>query len=249
MGKGKCVAVLVALFLSVFTEWFVGNGGEAEMHLERKVYCNQSGRNDIQVFYPQICGIGDDGKEECINTVIKEDALKQVRGELLLFRKLIHELDYEVKFLNGELVSIVYEGYYGTYGGRLPPTAFATTVDITGGKLLKLKDVVTDLGVLGEMLLEDRFENVTMWDGMKGDATVGESYSRRKDELFVLLQAEEWDMIGSNVSWYTDGAHFVILLDEGLTYNEFSIDISEVEDILGKGFLEKLDSGDEGTER
>lgn len=248
MGKGKCVAVLVALFMSVFTEWFAGNGGEAEMHLERKVYCNQSGRNDIKIFYPQIYGIGDGGKEACINTIIKENALKQVRGELFLARELIHKLDYEVKFLNGGLVSIVYKGKCGGIEGRLPPTAFATNIDIREGKLLKLKDVVIDLGVLWEMLLEDRFENVTMWDGMKGDATVGERYSRRKDDLFELLQAEEWDMIGSNVSWYTDGAHFVILLDEGLTYNEFSIDISEVEEILDKGFLEKLGSGEEGTE-
>ena len=245
MGKGKCVAVLVALFMSVFTEWAAGSSGEAELYVEKKNYYVESGRKYINIFYPQIHGIGDGGREECINTIIKDDALKQVREDLSY--DLVHGLDYEIKFLDEKLVSIVYEGYYGACGGRLPPTAFTTTVDITGEKLLKLKDVVTDLEILGEMLLEDRFENVTMWDGMKGDATVGESYSKRKDDLFELLQAEEWDMIGSNVSWYTDGAHFVILLDEGLTYNEFSIDISEVEDILDKGFLEKLDSGDERT--
>ena len=181
------MAVLVALFMSAFVKWVVGSSGETEMYVEKKNYCDQSGRKDINIFYPQIHEIEDGGREECINTIIKEDALKQVREDLSY--DLVHGLDYEVKFLDRELISIVYEGYYGACGERLPPTAFATDIDIREGKLLKLKDVVTDLGILGEMLLEDRFENVTMWDGMKGDATVSGSYSRRKDDLFVLLQA------------------------------------------------------------
>ena len=148
MGKGKCVAVLVALFMSVFTEWAAGSSGEAELYVEKKNYYVESGRKYINIFYPQIHGIGDGGREECINTIIKDDALKQVREDLSY--DLVHGLDYEIKFLDEKLVSIVYEGYYGACGGRLPPTAFATTVDITGEKLLKLKDVVTDLGVLGK---------------------------------------------------------------------------------------------------
>ena len=189
MGKGKCVAVLVTLFMSAFMKWFAGNDGETEIYAEKKNYYVYIGKEYIDIFYPQIHGIGNGERGECINTIIKEDALKQVRGSMIL--DLVHGLDYEIKFLDGELASIVYEGYHGGSGGRLPPTAFVTNIDIREGKLLELKDVVTDLGVLCEMLLEDRFENVTMWDGMKGHTTVGGFWG--EDELLALQQAGEWE--------------------------------------------------------
>ena len=55
------------------------------------------------------------------------------------------------------------------------------------------------------------------------------------------MQKEEWDITaGTNFGWYVNGRQFVIVLNEVVTYNEFAIDISEVEDILDHGFLEML---------
>ena len=44
----------------------------------------------------------------------------------------------------------------------------------------------------------------------------------------------------TNFDWYTDGSRFVIVISEWNTNDEFAIDLSEVEDILDREFLEKL---------
>ena len=44
----------------------------------------------------------------------------------------------------------------------------------------------------------------------------------------------------TNFDWYTDGSRFVIVISKWNTNDEFAIDLSEVEDILDREFLEKL---------
>lgn len=113
-------------------------------------------------------------------------------------------------------------------------------MDIGTGKILTLNDVVNDFDALCGMLVEDRFENVTMWDGRKGERKISERYIQ-DEGLAGSLQKEEWDITaGTNFGWYVNGRQFVIVLNEVVTYNEFAIDISEVEDILDHGFLEML---------
>ena len=53
------------------------------------------------------------------------------------------------------------------------------------------------------------------------------------------LRREEFDLIRSNYGWYTDGQHFVIVYND-MYYDEFSIGIQEVKDVLEDEFLKKL---------
>ncbi len=122
------------------------------------------------------------------------------------------------------------------------PAILTTTVDIGSGKILVLEDVVTDFDTLCEMLIEDEFEGITLWEGVAGN-TVSQNYGYTKQdvELMTKRMKEGWvSRDVTNFDWYTDGSRFVIVISEWNTNDEFAIDLSEVEDILDREFLEKL---------
>lgn len=73
--------------------------------------------------------------------------------------------------------------YYmrGADGPMLPPrgnpaVAMVTTIDIGGERILTLEDVVSDYDRLYDLLTADKFENITRWDGVAGQYTIGQDY-------------------------------------------------------------------------
>ena len=109
----------------------------------------------------------------------------------------------------------------------------ATTVDIESGKRLKLSDIITDFDTLAELLVEDKFEGITKWEGVA--STFSQDYGWTKKGVEKWLKGEE------DLGWYTDGSKFVIMITTKYwSYDEFAIELSEVEDILDSEFLEKL---------
>ena len=244
--KGKIAMALMCMAVLIFMN-VLAVAGE-ELFIVKKEYRNQRRNNDIQVFYPQIQGLDDEGKDKRINYQIRKDAIKLVSGELYKNDNLWHNLDYKIKFVNGEIISILYKGFSGVnigYPGaglRTYPEILTTTVDIEEGKILRLEDIVTDFDTLCEMLIEDEFEGITKWDGVAGN-TVSQQYGYPKESVDWIKERmiEGWvSRDATNFDWYTDGSRFVIVISKWNTYDEFAIDLSEVEDILDSEFLEKL---------
>ena len=242
--KGKIAIALISMVVLIFGNGLTVAGNWEEVSIIKKEYSNQRRHNEIQIFYPQIQGLDDEGKEKRINYQIRKDATRLVSGIVYEKDNLWHNLDYEIKFLNGKMISVCYKGRSGATIAveRGWPNILTTTVDIEEGKILRLKDVVTDFDKLCEMLVEDEFEGITKWEGVAGN-TVSQQYRYTKQSVDWIKERmiEGWvPPDATNFDWYTDGSRFVIVISKWNTYDEFAIDLSEVEDILDSEFLEKL---------
>lgn len=202
-------------------------------------YIYHEGRNEIDIYYPQLSGFADSAKEDRINALIEEDVKKIIgeknkEGDDTLY---CISLDYEIKFLNERIISVLYEGMYGYImsGHGLDAKAVATTIDIEEEKIITLKDVVTNFTELSDMLLEDEFENISMWDGTTEGFEASIAVRIRGEGLDVDLQERHQE-------WYTKGDSFIIILDsKRADYNEYSISIESVRHILDAEFLKKLE--------
>ena len=242
--KGKIAIALISMVILIFGNCLTAAGNGGEISIIRKEYINERMGNDIQVCYPQIQGLDDEGKEKRINYQIRKDATRLVSGIVYEKDNLWHNLDYEIKFLNGKMISVCYKGRSGAVigGGRGWPNILTTTMDIEEGKILRLEDIVTDFDTLCEMLIEDEFEGITKWDGVAGN-TVSQEYRYTKQSVGWIKERMIEGWVPPDVTsfdWYTDGSRFVIVISQWNTYDEFAIDLSEVEDILDREFLEKL---------
>ena len=242
--KGKIAIALISMVILIFANCLTVAGNWEEVSIIKKEYSNQRRHNEIQIFYPQIQGLDDEGKEKRINYQIRKDATRLVSGIVYEKDNLWHNLDYEIKFLNGKMISVCYKGRSGAVigGGRGWPNILTTTMDIEEGKILRLEDIVTDFDTLCEMLIEDEFEGITKWDGVAGN-TVSQEYRYTKQSVGWIKERmiEGWiPPDATNFDWYTDGSRFVIVISKWNTNDEFAIELSEVEDILDSEFLEKL---------
>ena len=109
--KGKIAIALISIVILIFGNCLTVAGNWEEVSIIKKEYSNQRRHNEIQIFYPQIQGLDDEGKEKRINYQIRKDATRLVSGELYKNDNLWHNLDYEIKLVNGEIISILYEGF------------------------------------------------------------------------------------------------------------------------------------------
>lgn len=212
---------------------------EVDFEMIRESYHYNEQRNDINIYYPQLAGLEDGAKEEKINALIEEDVKKVIgeknkEGDDTLYYL---NLDYEVKFLNDRIISIFYQGrrgYFMPKDVKLRGKAVATTIDMEEEKVIALKDIA-DVSKLGDMLLADKFENITMWDGSIPEFEASTVIAIYEDGLDADLQERH--------SWYMDGEHFIIVLADPkyCDYLEYSIDIESVSQILDEFFLKKLE--------
>ncbi len=186
--KGKIAIALISIVILIFGNCLTAAGNGGEISIIRKEYINERMGNDIQVCYPQIQGLDDEGKEKRINYQIRKDATKLIGGEAYEKNRLACGLDYEIKFFNGEIISVHYEGRCGgiTRGRGIPPVILATNMDIESGKLLKLNDIITNFDTLAELLVEDRFEGITKWEGVA--STFSQDYGDTKDGMEKWLK-------------------------------------------------------------
>ena len=143
-----------------------------DFEIERAEYIYKEQRNEIEIYYPQLCGLEDSAKEERINALIEEDIMqimgeKNKEGDDSLY---CINFDYKIEFMNERIISIRYrgwDGYITTGHAALDDEVIATTIDIEEEKIVALQDVVTDLRELSDMLLAEEFESITLWEGEK----------------------------------------------------------------------------------
>ena len=143
----------------------------------------------------------------------------------------------------------------------------ATTIDCEEMKVLELKDVVSDLNGLCQMLMEDRFKHITAWDG-EPDLDfykVSTTYSRegaerdlletlngndREIEWYIkerkMSFSERWSAFwGDEVDKALAGKDFVIVILKD-NYNEYAIDMRQIRELLKEDFVESMLQADQG---
>lgn len=196
---------------------------------------------NISLRYPQVTGSNDAEKEIRINRLIEED-IKKV-SEWVIPDEYGRKLDvgvtwFKIAYADEKLISIVYSGWAGRLqsGSGLPTAMMATTIDCEKETVLDLQDVVSDFDGLCRLLLEDCFENITAWDGEPGQYKISESYWLGGAEALLSdLKGNDYDL-----EWYIGKDSFIIVDLNGKYYNEYSIEVKQVRDILREEFLEKL---------
>lgn len=205
-------------------------------------YLEYDGEREIYIDYPQLSGMADKDKEKekRLNALIKKDALKIMERDTSDSEYCFTAgLDYEVKYLDDRIISILYEGWNGyiTPGQGYPATAMATTIDIEEEKILALEDAVADYDVLHDMLMADAFENTSKWDGVAGQHTVSQDYDYKSySTLMEDLGGDDED-----IEWHIDDGHFVIVVLNGIAdYNEYAVGLQEAKDFLKKDFWQKI---------
>ena len=80
--KEKIAIALISMVVLIFGNGLTVAGNWEEVSIIKKEYSNQRRHNEIQIFYPQIQGLDDEGKEKRINYQIRKDATRLVSGEL-----------------------------------------------------------------------------------------------------------------------------------------------------------------------
>ena len=209
-----------------------------DFEIESAEYIYKEQRNEIEIYYPQLCGLEDSAKEERINALIEEDVMqiigeKNKEGDDSLY---CIEFDYKIEFMNERIISIRYrgwDGYITTGHAALDDEVIATTIDIEEEKVIALQDVVTDFTELSDMLLADEFEHITMWEGKAGGYPFSGEFGGTVDELEGNLREKPQE-------WYTDGENFIFINTKGRYYNEYSISIESAWHILDAEYLRKL---------
>lgn len=199
-------------------------------------------RYDACINYPQLSGMDDEEKEKRINAMIEKDAMKILEQGALEYpeyqERFSVSLDYDIKYLNDQTISILYKGCFVPLGpGKgIPAVAMATTIDMEEESILTLGNAVADYDLLYDLLMEDKFENITKWDGVAGQYKVSKEYEYKLSTLLEDLNGDDGD-----IEWYIDGEYFVIIILNGMTdYNEYAISLQNAKGFLQKKFLKRI---------
>ena len=247
---------------------------------EETTYTYEDEYYDVdKLVYLQMVGSRDKEKERKINQLLEDDRKKVMEmeppdsypddGWEYRFHVGTHRCD--VEYADEKFISISYSGWVvrqrkGPYG--LPTTMMATTIDCEEMKVLELKDVVSDLNGLCQMLMEDRFKHITAWDG-EPDLDfykVSTTYSRegaerdlletlngndREIEWYIkerkMSFSERWSAFwGDEVDKALAGKDFVIVTLRDYYYHEYAIDMRQIRELLKEDFVESMLQADQG---
>ena len=275
--KGWCItaavmAVSVIVCIFCFVRW-VRKSSALSFQFEETVYDYENEYCRVKLSYPQMTGNSDKEKESKINRLIEADIKKLMElaapDEENGYIFVIGTFLYEIEYVDEKFISISYSGWVvrqrkGPYG--FPATMMATTIDCEEMKVLELKDVVSDLNGLCQMLLDDRFEGITLWDGvgdlekvsttyrwagaecglledLNGDDRDIEWYIKEREMSF----SERWSAFwGDDVDKALAGKDFVIVTLRDYYYHEYAIDMRQIRELLKEDFVESMLQADQG---
>ena len=202
--KGWCITAAVGIFC--FVRW-ERKSSALSFQFEETVYDYENEYCLANLSYPQMVGSRDKEKESKINRLIEDDVKKLMElaapDEVNGYTFVIGTFLYEIEYADEKFISIRYNGYaqYFSPGKGFESSMMATTIDCEEMKVLELKDVVSDLNGLCQMLMEDRFKHITAWDG-EPDLDfykVSTTYSREGAERDLLETLNGNDR---EIEWY-----------------------------------------------
>ena len=265
------VSVIVCIFC--FVRW-ERKSSDLSFQFEETTYTYKDEYYDVdKLVYLQMVGSRDKEKERKTNQLLEDDRKKVMEmeppdsypddGWEYRFHVGTHRCD--VEYADEKFISISYSGWVvrqrkGPYG--LPTTMMATTIDCEEMKVLELKDVVSDLNGLCQMLMEDRFKHITAWDG-EPDLDfykVSTTYSRegaerdlletlngndREIEWYIkerkMSFSERWSAFwGDEVDKALAGKDFVIVTLRDYYYHEYAIDMRQIRELLKEDFVKSM---------
>lgn len=236
------IAGFIGVFFAILYFYYMSSGtnGKLSVTCNRQEYELNDERYVAYIDYPQLSGMRNQKKEIMINDLIKKDVMKILEHDDPNDEwRFYAVLDYEIKYMDDQIISILYEGVDGPMlpARGNPAVAMVTTIDIEGEKILTLDDVVSDYDRLYDLLTADKFENITKWDGVAGQYTIGQDYEYK--EVSTLMEDLNGD--DEDIEWYIDDGHFVIVVLNGLPdYNEYAISLQDAKGFLQKEFLKKI---------
>lgn len=203
---------------------------------------------DVEIQYPKLTGFEDNAKENRINSLIEDDAKRLMdsllQTEWLEESQLCVWLDCEITYLNDDLLSIFYTGQYGFIVPAQGPdaVAMATTIDLEKEEILNLKDIITDLSGMEQMLLNDEFENISVWDGEISTLRISQEYGGEAKELLTEGLQSDGTEAKRNIEWYIKDNNLVIVSLRSY-YNEYAASLSQVQNLMTEEFLMKVGEG------
>lgn len=274
--KGWCItaavmAVSVIVCIFCFVRW-ERKSSDLSFQFEETAYDYKNEYCLVNLSYPQMVGSRDKEKESKINRLIEDDVKKLMElaapDEENGYIFEIGTFLYEIEYADEKFISISYDGYaqYFSPGKGFDSSMMATTIDCEEMKVLELKDVVSDLDGLCQMLMEDRFEHITAWEGRTGDYKMSDIYSYG-DEDWLYLLLEELNGNDREIEWYikkrkmslldwwsilwgndVDEAlvdkDFVIVdlqfMGAGVAHNEFAIEMEQIRELLKEDFVKSM---------
>ena len=274
--KGWCItaavmAVSVIVCIFCFVRW-ERKSSDLSFQFEETAYEYKNEYCLVNLSYPQMVGSRDKEKESKINRLIEDDVKKLMElaapDEENGYIFEIGTFLYEIEYADEKFISISYDGYaqYFSPGKGFDSSMMATTIDCEEMKVLELKDVVSDLDGLCQMLMEDRFEHITAWEGRTGDYKMSDIYSYG-DEDWSYLLLEELNGNDREIEWYikkrkmslldwwsilwgndVDEAlvdkDFVIVdlqfMGAGVAHNEFAIEMEQIRELLKEDFVKSM---------
>lgn len=213
-------------------------------YVEEKVYSVEEEGVSVEIFYPALHGFEDKETEQKVNQLIAEDCLRLIPDEIneepREDRLVCAYLDYEIKFMNYNLVSIFYKGMNGCMipGAGPDATAMATTINLETAEVVALSDFITDFEELHSLLLADRFTHITLWDGSAGGSSISWEYGGLLEE-YLLAGLKDSDEEYDCIEWYTDGINLVVVSVQNY-YNEYAASIEELRYLITDEFYEQL---------
>lgn len=237
------ISIIGSILMCFYILWYNQKEDKQEEKLDIYRCVHSSQEDDIEIFYPQVNGFEDKNKEYHINALIEKDVMKVVtEGLVHMGSDFRIDLDYEIKYINENIISIFYHGLYGnTVAGQgLSAIAMATTIDVENEKIITMKDIIVDFDELSMLLLNDEFESITIWDGMTGIGKISREYAGTEDLLIQNLQKECYDILNHYVEWYVEGENFIVISLYGSAYEEYSMDINSIKDLFNEDFLVKM---------
>lgn len=220
-----------------------------EIEEKEYLYFEDAAHLHVAIRYPQLHGFKDIKKEEKVNQLIEEEAKRRIPYDWVNNFTLADEYPdyimglymlYEIKYMNDDIVSIFYEGLRGRVDSGYYPgiMAMATTIDLENVEVVELTDIITNMEKLCTLLLDDQFENISVWDGKLSTVKISREYGsldRQKELLEALLGTHEY----RDIEWYTDGDNLVIVTLD-CDYEEYSGNIDSYPGLVDEDFLEKL---------
>lgn len=205
MKKWVMIVICAVLLMGCNME---ENGVEENVGLEIKTEIYEHG--DIVIQYPQIYGLEDEEREKEINELIQNHALEMGYFEpekfitedgTLVEDQLEKQMEYEITFLSGHMISILYQGEVTRYlvrngvrdGWRFGYCMDGLTIDLDEVKELELSDFVE----IDENFVKKIKEST---DILIAGGKVDFSQDRREsliendsDELLIKAFTEKWE--------------------------------------------------------
>jgi len=130
----------ISLILVAFTLLLTGCGNQQE---KMEIITDQYTEKGVEVKFPQLSNMTDETKEQRLNKLIKDEALRIIAYYDQNFTNRVIEVEYKVTYQSEDVLSVQYFGYFSAEDVAHPTNIFYTSnIDLQKEKVLVLKDLI-----------------------------------------------------------------------------------------------------------